>query len=313
LNLSIPSSDISIPVQDALLEHSTHYDGLLDALRNVPSHMRKRLWAAMELADIMETARAALKPIRATLDDPLRLDSWSPNKYDTNKLMDPGSDLTDPDCYFSKHATLKARVLFRITSGSSIPGTSNTSNTLKIYARVKRLDDQDRLKLCSLYDSQDSFDSEDYHEQISGWIGRFAKMLEATKSDAGSRKRKRGLAECCLLGKCASLTLPANANPSSKRKAIRASSNQAPSPAMQPPSVPYRSNSAQVADTANQNMPSYQNQPAQQTVREATFRMDNLAHLATTTYQGGLVTPIPGQMYYQEQQSSPGKCNHSIP
>jgi hypothetical protein len=78
---------------------------------------------------------------------------------------------------------------------------------------------------------------------------------------------------------------------------------------MQPPSMPYRSNSAQVADITNQNMPSYQNQPAQQTVQQDTFRMDNLAHLAATAYQGGLVTPIPGQMYYQEQQSSQGRCN----
>jgi hypothetical protein len=331
LNLSIPSSDVSIPVQDALLEHSTRYDDLLDALCNVPSHARTRLSAAIELADIMETARAALKTIRATLDDPLRVDPWSPNKYDTNKLKDPGSDLTDPDGYFCKHATPKARVLFRITSGFSNTGiwnTSNTSNasntsntsdnlsTLKIHARVKRLDDQDRLKLCSLYDSEDSFDPEDYHKEISQWVARFAKWLE-TKTEgqneprkADSRKRKQGLAECCLLGKCTSLTLPANANPSSKRRPIRASSKQATSPPMQPPSVPYRSNSAQ--DTTNQNMPSYQNQPAQQTVQEDTFRMDNLAHLATA-YQGGLVTPIPGQMYYQEQQSSPGKCNHSIP
>jgi hypothetical protein len=193
LNLSIPSSDVSIPVQEALLEDSTLYDALLRALRDATSHSRTRLSAAIELADIMETARAALKTIRATLDDPLRLDPWSPNKYDSNKLMDPSSDLTDPDCYFSKYATPKARVLFRITSNIS----------KEIYYRAKRLDDPDRLKLCSMYDSEHSFDSGDYHEDISGWIGRFAKRLEVTKTDgplaqneprkAGSRKRKQGL------------------------------------------------------------------------------------------------------------------------
>ena len=200
LNLSIPSSDVSILVQEALFKDSTHYDALLHALRDATSRTRTLLSAAIELADIVETARAALKTIRATLDDPLRVDPWSPSKYDSNKLMDPGSDLTDPDCYFSKHATPKARVLFRITSNIS----------KEIYYRAKRLDDPDRLKLCSLYDSEDSFDPEDYHEEISGWIGRFAKRLEATKTDgpsaqnqprkAGSRKRKQGLAECYLLG-----------------------------------------------------------------------------------------------------------------
>lgn len=65
---------------------------------------------------------------------------------------------------------------------------------------------------------------------------------------------------------------------------VEATANQATTPAMQPPSAPYRRNSAQVADVMNQNMPSYQNQPAQQTVQQDTFRMDNLAHLATTAY-----------------------------
>jgi len=279
LNLSIPSSGISVLVQEALFEDPTPYNALLRALRDATSHTRKCLSTAIELADIMETSRAALKNIRSTLDDP-RVDAWSPNKYDSNKLMNPGSDPTDPDCYFSKHATPKARVRFRITSK-------------EIYYRVKRLDDPDRLKLCSMYDSEDYFDSEDNHEEISEWIGRFTKWLEVKKTDgpsahneprkAGSGKRKQ-----------------ANANPSSKRKAIRASS-----PAMQSPRVPYRSNNAQVADTTNQNMPPYQNQPAQQIVQQDTFRMNNLAHLAAP-YQGGLMTP---RQYYQEQQSSQGKCN----
>jgi hypothetical protein len=213
LNLSIPSSGVSIPVQEALLEDSTLYDALLGALRDATSHTRTRLSAAIELADIMETARAALKTIRETLDDPLRVDPWSPNKYDSNKLKDPGSDLTDPDYYFSKHGTPKARVLFRITLNIS----------KEIYYRAKRLDDPDRLKLCSLYDSEDSFDSKDYHEEISGWIGRFAKRLEATKTDgpstqneprkAGSRKRKQGLAECCLLGKMCVTNTPSQCQP----------------------------------------------------------------------------------------------------
>lgn len=196
LSISIPSANVSIPVQEALLEDSTDYDALLRALRDATSQTRQRLSAAIELADIIEIARVALKTIRETLDDPLRVDPWSPNKYDKNKLMDPGSDPTDPDCYFSKHATTKARVLFRITL-----------NIRKdIYYRAKRLGDLDRLKLCSLYDSEDSFDPEDYHEEISRWIGRFARSLETTKSDGpsaqneprkvGSHKRKRGLAEC---------------------------------------------------------------------------------------------------------------------
>ncbi len=107
----------------------------------------------------------------------------------------------------------------------------------------------------------------------------------------------------------ASLTLPANANPPSKRKQIRASSHQTTPPAMQQPSVPYRRNSAQVADPTNQNMPSYQNQPQQHTVQQATSQIDNLAHLTASPYQGGLVTSIPEQMYYQEQQSSQSKSN----
>lgn len=69
--------------------------------------------------------------------------------------MNPGSDLADPDCYFSKNATPKARVLFRVTSKDT-------------YYRVKRLADPDRLILCSMYDSADFFDSEDHHEEISG-------------------------------------------------------------------------------------------------------------------------------------------------
>jgi hypothetical protein len=157
LNLSISSSGVSIPVQEALLEDSTLYDALLSALRDITSYTRTRLSAAIKLADIIETARAALKTIRATLDDPLRVDLWSPNKYDSNKLKDPSLDLTDPDCYFSKHVTLKARVLFHITLNIS----------KEIYYRAKRLNDPDCLKLCSLYDSKDSFNSKDYHKEIS--------------------------------------------------------------------------------------------------------------------------------------------------
>jgi hypothetical protein len=74
LNLSIPSSDISIPVNKALLEDSILYDTLLRAFRDTTSHTRTRLSAAIELADIMETARVVLKIIQAILDDPLRLD-----------------------------------------------------------------------------------------------------------------------------------------------------------------------------------------------------------------------------------------------
>ena len=107
----------------------------------------------------------------------------------------------------------------------------------------------------------------------------------------------------------ASLTLPANANPQSKRKPTRASSHQTTPPGMQPPSVPYRRNSAQVADPTKQNMPSYQNQPQQHTVQQDTSQTDNLAHLTASPYQGGLVTSIPEQMYYQEQQSLQSKSN----
>lgn len=190
LNLSIPSSNVSIPFQEVLLVDSPLYDALLRVLREAPSHVRKRLSVAIELADIMETARAALKTIRTTLDDPLVVDSWKPMKYDQGKLMKPGSDLNDPDCYFSKYATPKARVLFRITSK-------------EIYQRVRRLEFPDRLKLGFMYDSEESFDPEDYHEEISAWIGRFAKRLEVTKTEGasaetesrkeGSRKRKPGL------------------------------------------------------------------------------------------------------------------------
>ncbi len=197
LNLSILSTDVAIPIEEAL-EHSTRYDDLLRTLRDATPHTRKRLSVAIELADIMETARTVLKNMRATLDEPLRVDPWSPNKYDSNKLMDPGSDLTDPDCFFSKHATPRARVLFRITAKET-------------YYRAKRLNDPDRLKLCSLFDAEDSFDPEDYHTEIIAWIGRFVKMLEVKKTDGpfgqnrpGSRKRKQGLQHavywriCCV-------------------------------------------------------------------------------------------------------------------
>ena len=107
--------------------------------------------------------------------------------------MNPGSNITDPDCYFSKHASPKARVLFRITSNIS----------KEIYYKAKRLQDPDRLELCTLFDSKDSFDPDDYHEETGGWVARFAKMLETTKTggplaqnelpEAGLRKRKKGL------------------------------------------------------------------------------------------------------------------------
>ena len=143
-------------------------------------------------------------------------------------------------------------------------------------------------------------------------------MLEVGKTDgsfgqngprkAGSRKRKQGLQHVFTGENVASLTLPASANPPSKRKPTRASSHQTTPPAMQPPSLPYRRNSAQVADPTNQNMPSYQNQPQQHTVQQDTSRTD-LTHLTASPYQGGLVTLIPEQLYYQEQQSSQSKSN----
>lgn len=72
---------------------------------------------------------------------------------------------------------------------------------------------------------------------------------------------------------------------------------------MQTPSVPFRSNSTQVADTVNQNMPPYQNQRVQQTVQQD----GHLVHLTATAYQGGLVAPIPRQLFYQGEQSTQGK------
>jgi hypothetical protein len=193
LNLSIPSSNVSIPVQEALLKDSPFYDNLLCALRDATSDTRKRLSTATELADIVETSRAALETLQVTLNDPERVDPWSPSKYDSNKLIKLDLDLIDPDFYFSKHATPKARVLFRITASIS----------KEIYFRVRRLDDQDRLKLCTMYDSKDYFDPENYHKEISEWIERFAKSLEVTKTAGPStqkeprkaipKKRKQGL------------------------------------------------------------------------------------------------------------------------
>jgi len=209
LDLFIPFTDVAIPIQEAL-EDSTRYDHLLRTLRDATPHTRKRLSVAIELADIMETARTVLNNIRATLDEPSRVDPWSPNKYDSNKLMDPGSDLTDPDCFFSKHATPRARVLFRITAK-------------EIYYRAKRLNDLDRLKLCSLFDAEDSFDPENYHTEIIAWIGRFVKMLEVGKTDgpfgqigprnAGSRKRKQGLQHAVYWRKCCVTNTPSQCQP----------------------------------------------------------------------------------------------------
>ena len=89
------------------------------------------------------------------LDNSLRVDPWSLNKYNASKLINPGLDLTNLDCYFSKNATPKARVLFCITSKDA-------------YYRVKRLAGLDRLKLCKMFDSKDSFDPKDYYKDISG-------------------------------------------------------------------------------------------------------------------------------------------------
>ncbi|CAM6003044.1 unnamed protein product [Sphagnum balticum] len=94
--------------------------------------------------------------------------------------------------------------------------------------------------LCSMYDSVDSFDSEDYHEEISGWIRLFAKRLEVMQTEGASAQKE-------------------------PRKAVSRKRQHA----VQPPSVPFRSISTQVASTANQNTPPYKNQPAQQN----TFRI----------------------------------------
>jgi hypothetical protein len=50
--------------------------------------------------DILKTAYQRLKTIQAALDNPLRVDPWSLNKYNYNKLTSLGLDLADPDYYF---------------------------------------------------------------------------------------------------------------------------------------------------------------------------------------------------------------------
>lgn len=72
LDLSIPSANVSISFQKAVAVDSPLHDALLSALRDAPSYARSRLSVAIEMVDIMENARAVLKDIRATLDDPLK-------------------------------------------------------------------------------------------------------------------------------------------------------------------------------------------------------------------------------------------------
>jgi hypothetical protein len=145
-------------------------------------------------------------------------------------------------------------------------------------------------------------------EDVRGEENRRTLWTEPTRF----KKTKARFAACCLLeNMLRQLKLPANANPPSKRKPIRASSHQTTPPAMQPPSVPYRRTSAQVADPTNQSMPSYQNQSQHHTAQHDTSQTDNLGHLTASPYPGGLVTSIPEQMYYQEQQSSQSKSNTS--
>lgn len=93
LYLFISSSNVTIPLEEALLEDST-----LDTLHRLLAHATflhslKRLSKAIELADIMQIARAALENIRATIDQSRQIDFWSPSKYDSGKLANPGSDL----------------------------------------------------------------------------------------------------------------------------------------------------------------------------------------------------------------------------
>jgi hypothetical protein len=185
LDLSIPSSGIQIPFQYIALDSldSSHYDALLRALRDAPEESRTHLSVAIELVDIIHIAGAILDAIGKKCDVPTTVDSWRPIRYDLGKLENPGSDPTEPDDWFSQHATTKARVTFRVTAKD-------------IYHRVKHLGHADRLKLAEMYDSLP------LHEQMSAWIGRFEKMVEVMKTEGpprkesrrtGSRKRQRGL------------------------------------------------------------------------------------------------------------------------
>jgi hypothetical protein len=185
LDVSISSSNVSTSFQNALEVDSPLYDALLHALRDAPSHARTGLAVAIKLVDIMELVRANLKSIRVALDDPMRVEPFSPIAYDIKKLMKPGSNQDDPDYYFAKHATAKARVLFRITAKNDV------------HRRVKLLEPAYRLKLCSLYDSEDF---EDYHVEIRAWVERFEKWSAATKTQGTpaqieplKNKRKQGL------------------------------------------------------------------------------------------------------------------------
>ena len=177
LTLSIPSERYPVPVHDTLDPEGPHYDSLLTAVRGMSQKDRTGISLALQLVDIEETARAKLNEIRDKLDTSIK--SWDLDPYHQGRLRAPGDDLHNPDCFFSRHALTKPRVILRLTAK-------------EVLVQVKRLPTGHRKKLIGI------FDTLPLHHQINDWIERWDRVAAASEApeqetpQGDRKKRQRG-------------------------------------------------------------------------------------------------------------------------
>jgi hypothetical protein len=174
LTLSISGERDPVPVRAALDPESSHFETLLTAVRGMSGKERTGISLALELVEIEETAKEILNKIRDKLDTSVK--SWDLEPYHQGRLRVPGEDLHTPDCFFSRHASTKPRVILRLTSK-------------EILVRVKRLPTEYRKKVISI------FDTLPLHRQINDWIERWDRVAgEALRQEAhqeGDRRKRQ--------------------------------------------------------------------------------------------------------------------------
>lgn len=174
LLLSTSQSTSLIELSEALDLEGPHYETLLNALRGVSRRYRERITAAIALIEIEELTKATLKELAETLDDPKTVKNWNLNRYNLERLQDPGEDQTTPDAYFRRHGSTKSRVILRVAAKEVLP-------------KVKNLPHPQRDKLIQIYDALS------LHRQVDDFVQRYDQRieLEAQQDAAGVQREKR--------------------------------------------------------------------------------------------------------------------------
>ena len=93
-----------------------YFDDLLQAIRDAPTKQWAYITGAFELVEIQESVRTVLKAIKSNLDDLKNYKGWNPSVYDKRVLCEPGTDLYQPDAFFSYYTNTTARLILRLAS-----------------------------------------------------------------------------------------------------------------------------------------------------------------------------------------------------